>query len=318
MRPTRAQLRLATVLGTACSCDVEKAPPLAVVTAPRAATPSPRAEAPEVPRPAIRVLLHEDAVENAYPRLSRDGKSVLYQSDRTGKWQLFVMDLESGEQRRVTDDAFNDNFVDWSSDNAWVAFTSDRDGNEEIYRMRIDGSDLERLTDDPARDIHPYFAPDGASILFNSTRNVDFDVYRLTLADKTLVRLTATEENDTCARFSPDMRQIVFLRNDIGMDDVMLLDVTAAAVTNLTNTPAVMDGWPMFSADGKWIYYSTTATGAHALHRVHPDGTGDETLTVARDGEEHGRVFVAHDGATLIFNERRPDGIDISMLTLAD
>lgn len=98
----------------------------------------------------------------------------------------------------------------------------------------------------------------------------------------------------------------------------MLLDPASGAVTNLTKTPRVMDGWPMFSADGAWIYYSTTATGAHAIHRVHPDGTGDEPLTVAQPGEEHGRAFIGRDGRTLVFNERRPKGIDISMLMLPD
>jgi len=273
--------------------------------------------APAPGLPPIAVVLHEDQVENAYPRLSRDGQRLVYQSNRTGKWQLYLMELATGEQRRLTHDAFDDNFVDWSADNEWLAFVSNRDGNEEIYRMRIDGTDLERLTDDPARDIHPYFAPDGKSLLFNSTRgNGTLDIYRLDLVDRGVTRLTDTEESDTCARDSPDMRHIVFLRNDETMDDVMLMDAATGALTNLTNTPAIMDGWPMFSADGAWIYYSTTMTGAHSIHRVHPDGTGDETLTSAASGEEHGRAFVSLDGRTLIFNERRPGGIDISKLAL--
>jgi len=76
------------------------------------------------------VLLHEDGVENAYPRLSRDGKRILYQSNRTGKWQLYIMDITTKKQERITNDAFNNNFVDWSMDGLWVAFVSDRDGNE--------------------------------------------------------------------------------------------------------------------------------------------------------------------------------------------
>jgi Tol biopolymer transport system component len=325
------RLRLqATLLAAACSrapaqtsetdrgADVGRAsvPSPSPASAPREVSAVPERPPPPAPFP-VRVLLHEDGIENAYPRVSADGTQILYQSNRTGKWQLFVMDLESGEQRRVLDDAWNDNFVDWSADGEWVAFVSDRDGNEEIYRVRIDGTKLERLTDHPARDIHPYFSPDGKSLLFNSTREKgDFDIYRLDLAKKRVTRLTDTEHNDTCARDSPDMKQIVLLRNDVTMDDVVLLDPATGAATNLTKTPRVMDGWPMFSADGAWIYYSTTATGAHAIHRVHPDGTGDETLTIARTGEEHGRAFIGRDGRTLVFNERRPGGIDISMLEL--
>lgn len=267
--------------------------------------------------PAPTVLLHEDGVENAYPRPSSDGRRIVYQSNRTGHWQLWSMEVETGAQTRLTDDAHDNNFVDLSPDDAWVAFVSNRDGNEEIYRMRVDGTALERLTDDPARDIHPYFAPDGASILFNSTRgNGSLDLYRMTLADRRVERLTDTTHSDTCARDSPDARTIVFLRNDVTMDDVMLMDVESGTITNLTNTPLVMDGWPVFSADGRWIIYSTTLTGAHSVHRVHPDGTGDEILTTAAADEEDGRAVATRDGRTLVFNKRKGGAIDILLLAL--
>jgi len=301
-----------------CACAAPPAEPVRERTRPE---PPPLAAIPEVaPSPSLppqTVLLHEDGVENAYPRLSKDGRRIVYQSNRTGKWQIWRMDLASGRQERITNDAFDDNFVDWSADEEWIAFVSNRDGNEEIYRMRVDGERLERLTNDAARDIHPYFAPDGKSLLFNSTRaNGSLDLYRLTLADRSVERLTDTPEEDTCARFSPDMRTIVFLRNDATMDDVMLMDVASREVTNLTGTPAVIDGWPMFSADGEWIYYSTTATGAHSIHRVHRDGRGDQILTAAAPGQEDARAFVSRDGRTLVFNKRHDGAIDIVSLPL--
>ncbi len=267
--------------------------------------------------PTHTLLLHEDGVENAYPRPSSDGRRLVYQSNRTGHWQLWSMDVETGAQTRLTNDAHENNFVDLAADDQWIAFVSNRDGNEEIYRMRTDGTALERLTDDPARDIHPYFAPDGASILFNSTRgNGSLDLYRMTLADKAVERLTDTTHSDTCARYSPDASTIVFLRNDETMDDVMLMDVASGRLSNLTNTPLVMDGWPVFSGDGRWIYYSTTLTGAHSVHRVHPDGTGDEVLTAAPHDEEHGRAVPTRDGRSLVFNRRKGEAIDIVVLAL--
>ena len=274
----------------------------------------PAAEAPpELGMPTV--LLHEDHVENAYPRLSADGNRILYQSDRTGKWQLYIMDIATEARTRVTNDSFNNNFVDWSADNEWIAFVSDRDGNEEIYRMKVDGSALERMTDDPERDIHPYFSPDGQYLLFNSTRaNGSLDVYRLTLSNKELLRITDSPMEETCARYSTDMKQMVFLRNDERTDDIALMDVSTGGTAKLTNTPAITDGWPMFSRDGKWIYYSTMLSGHHCIHRIHPDGTGDETLTHAGIGEEDGRAFISADGHTLIYNKRHDGAIDILSL----
>lgn len=266
---------------------------------------------------AATVLLHEEGVENAYPRLSADGTRILYQSDRTGTWQLYIMDIATEEQSRITTDTFNNNFVDWSTDNQWVSFVSDRDGNEEIYRMKEDGSGLERLTNDPARDIHPYFSPDGKYLLFNSTRgNGSLDVYRLTLADGSIERVTDSPMEETCARYSPDMSCMVFLQNDAQNDDITVMDLASGAPSDLTRTPSITDGWPMFSADGRWIYYSTMATGRQGIHRIHPDGTGDETITNAGPGEEDGRAFISGDGHTLIYNKRKGGSIDILRLVV--
>lgn len=271
------------------------------------------------PLPQGSVILHEDGVENAYPRLSNDGQRILYQSNRTGKWQLYILDISTGAQERITADAYNNNFVDWSADNEWVAFVSDRDGNEEIYRVRVDGTGLERLTSDPKRDIHPYFSPDGRYLLFNSTRgNGSLDVYRMDLASRELTRLTDSPMEETCGRYSPDMERVVFLRNDDTSDDIAILDPGTGVVENLTNTPKVTDGWPMYSADGRWIYYSTMATGQHSIHRMHPDGTGDETLTNAAPGEEDGRAFISADGSTLIYNKRRGRSITILSKEVAE
>jgi Tol biopolymer transport system component len=282
--------------------------------------PVPTASVPVVPEaqtPAATVLLHEEGVENAYPRLSTDGKRILYQSNRTGTWQLHIMDIATKQQTRITNDTFNNNLVEWSADNEWIAFVSDRDGNEEIYRMKVDGSGVERLTDDPARDIHPYFSPDGNRVLFNSTRgNGSLDVYRLTLMDRELERITTSGMEETCARYSPDMAHIVLLQNDEQSDDIMLMDVRDGSVKNISGTPAITDGWPMFSADGQWVYYSTMATGQHSIHRIHINDSGDETLTKAAVGEEDGRAFISSDGHMLIYNKRKGNSIDILSLNM--
>lgn len=117
-------------------------------------------------QPREDVLLHEDHVEDAYPRLSRDGTHVLYQSNRTGTWQLYVLDVASRTSRALTTGTANNNLPDWDPDNRRIAFVSDRDGNEEIYLM--EGDNVRRLTTRAGRDIHPYFSPDGKKLLFNS------------------------------------------------------------------------------------------------------------------------------------------------------
>jgi Tol biopolymer transport system component len=72
----------------------------------------------------------------------------------------------------------------------------------------------------------------------------------------------------------------------------------------------------MYSPDGQWIYYSTMQSGQHSIHRVRPDGSGDEVLTSAAPGEEDGRAFIGSDGRVLIFNKRKDGRIDIRRMVV--
>ena len=264
-----------------------------------------------------QVLLSEQNIENAYPRLAKDGKSVLYQSNKDGRWQLYILDINTKKSGQLTKDEHNNNFPDWDATNGWVAFVSDRDGNEEIYVMKKDGSGLKRLTNDPERDIHPYFSPDGKYLLFNSNRgNGSLDIYRISLAENKTERITDTKENETCARYSPDMKQIVFLRNDDMSDDIFIMDVAKGLNKNITNDPSVRDGWPMFSNDGNWVYYSSMQDGPYNIFKVKTDGTSKQRLTKAAAGEEDARAYVANDGKSIIYNKKYGRTIDILRATI--
>jgi Tol biopolymer transport system component len=263
------------------------------------------------------VVLKEKGVENAYPRLSRDNKRILYQSDRTGKWQLFLLGLTSGKSTAVTTDTFNNNFPDWNAKNDLIAFVSDRDGNEEIYTVKNDGKGLRRITNSAARDIHPYFSPDGKYLLFNSTRgNGSLDIYRIKLDDLKTEQLTNTRDDETCARYSPDMKKIVYLRNNSAEDDVYILDMNTGLSDNITKTPRLTDGWPMFGGDGKWIYYSGMETGVYCINRIGIDGKNKKQLTKAEKNEEDARVFVSADAKKLVYNKRQEGLIAIYSLDL--
>ena len=259
-----------------------------------------------------KILLHEDRVENAYPRLSRDMRSVLYQSNRSGHWQLYVLDLASGVSRAVMDTPSNETLPDWSADGR-IAWVSDRDGNEEVYVM--DGAAPRRISNSAGRDLHPYWSPDGSALLYNTQDRGSFDVVRFDLATGNIERVTSTPEDDTCARYSPDGTRIVLLRNNARMDDVV--EIVDGAARDVTQTPAVRDGWPTWSPDGQWIYYASMADGAFSIYRASTAGGAPQRLTTAAPGEEDARPFVSADGRLLVYNKRANGAIDIRVLRLS-
>jgi Tol biopolymer transport system component len=60
--------------------------------------------------PAPRKLTN---IQNAYPSFSPDGTKVLFQSDRTGNWEVFVMNADGSNPRQFTDHGAADVTPSW-------------------------------------------------------------------------------------------------------------------------------------------------------------------------------------------------------------
>ncbi len=164
---------------------------------------------------AVNLTPDSDA-NNAFPSFSPDGRRIVFRSLRDGNAEIYMMDADGANVRRLTQHDSTDTMPSFSSSGDRVAFTSRRDGDYEIYFLHLneDGSPgaLERVTDHPGRDMHPKFSPDDQWLLFASQRGgindempllrVIFqpqpygEVYVMRLLDKAVFRLTHNKWED--------------------------------------------------------------------------------------------------------------------------
>jgi Tol biopolymer transport system component len=119
-----------------------------------------------------------------WPRLSPDGKSIVCGSQKLGDFELFTMDIDGKNEKRLTKSPGIDARPAWSPDGKRIAFTSNRDGNYEIYVMNADGSNPRRITNHPERDDFPSWHPDGKRLVFVGERKGSFDVYMIDVDEK--------------------------------------------------------------------------------------------------------------------------------------
>lgn len=137
-------------------------------------------------------------IANLAPKWSPDGRSILFYSTRDqGDAEIYVMDSDGSDQRRVTLSPDSDGSPAWSPDGLTIAFDSRRSADTEIYRMSVLGDGVRNISQSPGADHMPSWSRDGSQIAFWSWRDGNAEIY-LMLADGSGQRnLTRDPANDS-------------------------------------------------------------------------------------------------------------------------
>ena len=124
--------------------------------------------------------LTNDPHNDRDPSWSPDSKRIVFSARREGHfrdnlgnitYEIYVMDVDGGNEQRLTENRKNDWEPSWSPDGERIAFASDRKGdlqNFEIYVIDADGGNEQRLTENRIIDRNPSWSPDSKRIAFAS------------------------------------------------------------------------------------------------------------------------------------------------------
>jgi hypothetical protein len=156
--------------------------------------------------------LTTDHAPDFVPVWSPDGRTIAFDSDRSGQTQVYAMDTDGSNQRLLIGGPGRSFVGSWAPDGTKLAFASDRDGNFEIYVAAADGTGVTRLTDNAASDYDPKWSPDGRRLLFVSFRDGEAELYLMDASGgyATNVTMNHTLDVRAGAAWSPDSSRILF------------------------------------------------------------------------------------------------------------
>ena len=178
-----------------------------------------------------------DSVDD-YSNLSPDGSTVVFQRTFTNQSpataEIVVIDIATGVERRITDNADWDSTPSFSPDGETIIFESDRTGTYELWTVSLDGSNATQLTESPVGTVNSEarFSQDGAWIIFTTRApGGNGDLFLLEAGGGQPIRFTEGSGSDGHGEFSPDGESIVFHRDG----DIYLVDADGKNLRQLTS-----------------------------------------------------------------------------------
>lgn len=123
--------------------------------------------------------LTDDLYLEMSPTWSPDGKEIAYSSDKSGTQNIYILNVESGEERQLT--SFTNKsvrYADYSPDGDKIAF---QDQNGFTYTIQVETGEVEQVTDEektyPEDTGPPTWGPEGDTLAFAALQPYS-DLYR--------------------------------------------------------------------------------------------------------------------------------------------
>ena len=249
-------------------------------------------------RAAVRLL--DGATDPSWIFVSRDGRTLLFNSPATGSRNLWTMPVDrSAPPRQITTvpgDAVTHSSL--SPDGTHVAFVSIASGNSDIWTQSIDGSDLRQLTNDENADNWPVWSPDGQWIAYRTESKSVPEVRRV----------RASGGAPELFPFGPARGDWINQASGIGSSSVSgigpirLADVERQEVVWTQQTGPGTNSLPMFSPDGRSVSAPYYGGRDHDVIRLFDVATGESRVAVRLPFHVAFRASWVEGGKALVVN----------------
>jgi Tol biopolymer transport system component len=115
--------------------------------------------------------LTNDAAVETDPSFSPDGRSLVFSADRAGSMDLYIRDLQTGQDRRLTTSPEAEMGGAWSPDGTRIAYTSNIAFKQgETYVIDVKGGPPRKLFDRIFGPGFPTWSPDGKTVVISTLR----------------------------------------------------------------------------------------------------------------------------------------------------
>jgi serine/threonine-protein kinase len=151
--------------------------------------------------------------DEAEPGWFPDGRTIIYQSDCGGSYDIWQVGVDGGSPTQITRTSqVDEREPDCSPDGKEIVFRTNTEGSErnadgELMVMNISNGNTRSLHEQGRA---PAWSPDGTRIVFMSERSSGWEIYIYDVASRAVTRLTNCSANCRWPAWSPDGKVVIY------------------------------------------------------------------------------------------------------------
>jgi eukaryotic-like serine/threonine-protein kinase len=244
------------------------------------------------------------------PGYSPDGKRIVFASDRTGSWELWVCNSDGSDPVQLTNSFAGS--PRWSPDGRLIAYDARPEDNYDIYVISAEGGSPRRLTSEPSEDVVPSWSRDGRWIYFSSNRGGSMQIWKMPAEGGEAIQVT--KQGGFEGSESPDGKFLYYAKRNVpglwkipteGGEETLVLDLHKAGF------------WRYWAMADQGIYFATAESPLRPVIEFLSFATGQvtEIATLEKPIVQWFPGFaVSPDGRWILFAQLDQSGSDIILL----
>ncbi|MDQ3801328.1 MAG: protein kinase [Acidobacteriota bacterium] len=208
-----------------------------------------------------------------YPSLSPDGKNIIFASDVSGDRNIYLQRVGGKNPVNLTPDSKeSDTMPAFSADGKYIAFRSERNPSG-IYVMEETGENARRISD---VGFHPSWSPDAKKIVVSDKAAAIHTVHTVPNSALWVIdagsgdkRQIETGGDAIMPNWSPNGHRIAFwFVADGKLGEIATVPADGGEPVVVASSDAASDWNPVWSPDGKYLYFASDRSGNMSFWRV--------------------------------------------------
>lgn len=240
---------------------------------------------------------------------------IAFVSNVTGTKEIYTMDYDGENVRRLTKDGLIAMYPAWYSDNSTIGYTRYRGNGQEAVAVNVGTGVIRKLTGFPGLNAFVSVSSKANELTMTLSRDGNPEIYRLTSDGSDPRRLTYGPSTESSPCWSPDGRRVAFVSDRSGSPQVYVMSAAGGAEERMTYQGSYNTS-PDWSPKGDLIAYTARVEGVFQVCTV--DVESKDVVRLTTGGENKEDPSWAPDGRHVVYSVRSRKKSDLYMLDIYD